>query len=190
MSNLNELQIQVSLGVITIQWVAQKITSIEWSAHAKATQQPAPVIPASILEVIGKLASYFETGTPLGEISWDKLDQSTWTPFQKQVYETIAEIPHGETRTYGWVAQKIGKFAATRAVGQALRNNPLPILIPCHRVISVTSLGGFMGCSDLELPELRLKSSLISLEEGYLQPQFPFGEMMSAAHGIELASAV
>jgi methylated-DNA-[protein]-cysteine S-methyltransferase len=59
-------------------------------------------------------------------------------------------------------------------VGQALRNNPIPILIPCHRVVSTLSLGGFMGQRDPDVPELRLKRKLISLEEGYTNPTFSF----------------
>ncbi len=57
------------------------------------------------------------------------------TAFQKQVYDATRQIPYGETRSYGWVAKKIGKPKAQRAVGQALNKNPLPLFVPCHRVI-------------------------------------------------------
>ncbi len=66
------------------------------------------------------------------------------TDFQRQVYHATCTIPYGETRSYGWVAEKIGNPKAARAVGQALNKNPLPILIPCHRVIGHdASLVGF-----------------------------------------------
>ncbi len=66
------------------------------------------------------------------------------TPFQKKVYEAVRTIPYGETRSYQWVALAIGKPNAQRAVGQALNKNPLPLYIPCHRVIAKNqSLGGF-----------------------------------------------
>ena len=58
------------------------------------------------------------------------------TPFQKKVYEATRKIPYGEVRTYGWIAKKIGKPKAPRAVGQALNRNPVPLIIPCHRVIA------------------------------------------------------
>lgn len=66
------------------------------------------------------------------------------TPFQKKVWKVLQTIPYGETRTYKWVAQKIGKPRAVRAVGQACGANPLPLIIPCHRVVaSGGKLGGF-----------------------------------------------
>jgi len=68
------------------------------------------------------------------------------TPFQWQVLAATATIPLGETRSYKWVAEKIGRPKAMRAVGQALRRNPFPLIIPCHRVIRQDgSLGGYAG---------------------------------------------
>ena len=65
----------------------------------------------------------------------DCLDFSTNTAFQREVWETTRLIPYGETRSYTWVAEQIKKPKAMRAVGQALGKNPLPIVIPCHRVL-------------------------------------------------------
>lgn len=66
------------------------------------------------------------------------------TPFALKVYQVVATIPLGEVRTYQWVAKKIGCPKATRAVGQALKRNPWPLIVPCHRVIaSDGTLGGF-----------------------------------------------
>ena len=74
-------------------------------------------------------------------IAWEGL-----TRFQQQVYRAICRIPKGQTRSYGWVAQHIGKPAAARAVGNALNRNPFAPLVPCHRVVrSDGSLGGFAG---------------------------------------------
>jgi methylated-DNA-[protein]-cysteine S-methyltransferase len=65
------------------------------------------------------------------------------SPFRQQVWRTLCQIPAGTSRTYGDVARQIG--SAARAVGQAVGDNPWPILIPCHRVIAADgSLGGFM----------------------------------------------
>lgn len=133
------------------------------------------LVPIFVLSDLTKtFENYFSHGAPLGAVPWDLIDDRGWTSFQRQVYRAIADIPHGETRTYGWVAQRIGNGAAGRAVGQALRSNPLPILIPCHRVVASTSLGGFMGLVDPECSELRLKQRLISLEEEFLNPLFDF----------------
>ncbi len=68
------------------------------------------------------------------------------TPFTKKVYQAVLGIPLGEVRSYRWVAKKIGRPRAARAVGQALRHNPWPLIIPCHRVISGDgNLGGYSG---------------------------------------------
>ena len=76
----------------------------------------------------------------------DRLDLTAASPFQGSVWQATRRIPYGHTRSYAWIAREIGKPQAARAVGQALAANPLPILIPCHRVIaSDGSLGGFTG---------------------------------------------
>lgn len=64
------------------------------------------------------------------------------TPFAKKVYKAILSIPLGEVRTYKWVALKIGHPRAFQAVGQALKNNPYPVVIPCHRVINSSGKPG------------------------------------------------
>lgn len=74
----------------------------------------------------------------------DPWDQELGTSFQKAVWRATQDIPWGQTRSYQQVAVAIGRPAATRAVGRALACNPLPILIPCHRVVaSDGSLCGF-----------------------------------------------
>jgi O-6-methylguanine DNA methyltransferase len=67
------------------------------------------------------------------------------TPFAKKVYRAVLNIPLGEVRTYKWVARKAGHPRAYRAVGQILKNNPYPLIVPCHRVIeSSGKLGGYV----------------------------------------------
>lgn len=76
----------------------------------------------------------------------DKLDLSAASPFLTNVWQVTRSIPYGETKTYAWIAGKLGMPKAARAVGQALARNPLLIIIPCHRVIcSNGNLGGFSG---------------------------------------------
>ena len=71
------------------------------------------------------------------------------TDFEWQVLKVTLTIPLGETRSYQWVANKIKRPKAVRAVGQALRNNPYPLIIPCHRVVkSDGSLGAYAGKMD------------------------------------------
>ena len=71
------------------------------------------------------------------------------TPFQEKVWRALQQIPYGETRTYGELAASIGQTAAARAVGGANHRNPLPIVIPCHRVVAAHGgLGGYGGGLD------------------------------------------
>jgi O-6-methylguanine DNA methyltransferase len=67
------------------------------------------------------------------------------TEFQKAVWEELRKIPRGQTRTYGEIAGAIGRPKAARAVGSACGANPLPLFIPCHRVVAKNGLGGFVA---------------------------------------------
>ena len=88
----------------------------------------------------------------------DKLDLAGATSFQHKVWEATRFIPYGETRSYTWVAEEIKNRGAARAVGQALARNPLPVIVPCHRVTaSDGKLGGFSG-------GLEMKRHLLWLE--------------------------
>jgi AraC family transcriptional regulator, regulatory protein of adaptative response / methylated-DNA-[protein]-cysteine methyltransferase len=72
------------------------------------------------------------------------LDWTAATDFQKQVWTALLQIPIGETRSYGDIAQSIGKPNGSRAVGNACGANPIPVLVPCHRVLAKGSqIGGF-----------------------------------------------
>jgi O-6-methylguanine DNA methyltransferase len=74
------------------------------------------------------------------------VDLSGITPFQRRVLEETRKVPRGQVSTYAEIARRIGNPKAVRAVGQALRRNPVPIVVPCHRVISSDgSLGGYGG---------------------------------------------
>ena len=87
------------------------------------------------------------------------LDLRGGTPFQRAVWRVLRRIPRGQTRSYAWVARQIGRPRATRAVGAACRANPVPLIVPCHRVVaSDGSLGGFSAGRDW-------KRRLLSLEQ-------------------------
>ena len=107
-------------------------------------------------EVIRQLNSYFA-----GELQQFDLPLApAGTPFQLRVWEALRSIPFGQTISYGELARRIGQPTAVRAVGAANGRNPLPIVIPCHRVIgSDGSLTGFGG-------GLPAKKHLLALEKG------------------------
>lgn len=80
------------------------------------------------------------------------------TPFQREVYNVVADIPYGESLSYAVVAEKIGRPAAVRAVGAANGANPIPLVIPCHRVVAKSGqLQGYAG-------GLEMKAKLLAME--------------------------
>lgn len=98
--------------------------------------------------IIKELGEYFENGK---DDFTQKMSLTKGTEFEKKVWLTLQEIPFGETRTYKWLAEKVGKPNAFRAVGQALGKNPLPIILPCHRIIeSDGSIGGYSAGTDIK----------------------------------------
>jgi O-6-methylguanine DNA methyltransferase len=113
--------------------------------------------PAHLGEAVRAIGAYLagrQTGFSV------PLDLHGITPFQRRVYERLLEIPYGQVVTYGKVAEDIGaeSAAAARAVGQAVGANPIPILIPCHRVVGADGrLTGFGG-------GLRQKAALLAIE--------------------------
>jgi methylated-DNA-[protein]-cysteine S-methyltransferase len=93
----------------------------------------------------------------------DELDLSEATPFQRSIWQAARHIPFGQTRSYAWVAREAGKPGAARAAGQALGKNHLPIIVPCHRVISSGGgLGGFSGGLAMKEFLLKLEKSAIT----------------------------
>ncbi len=90
-----------------------------------------------------------------------------YTPFQQAVWKACMEIPEGQTRSYKWLAERIGKPGAVRAVGTALGHNPFAPLVPCHRVIkSDGGLGGFSGTGGPAAKEKLLKKENKNFKKG------------------------
>ncbi len=88
----------------------------------------------------------------------EKLDLTGGTDFQKKVWTAMLKIPYGETRSYGWLAQQAGGKNKARATGAACGTNPIPLIIPCHRVIkSDKTLGGYSS-------GLGIKRKLLKIE--------------------------
>jgi O-6-methylguanine DNA methyltransferase len=109
------------------------------------------------------------------------LDLFTGTPFQQEIWKVLEKIPYGQCVSYQWVAEKIGRPRATRAVGSAIGKNPIPILIPCHRVIRKDgSLGGFSSGLSLKKTLLRIEGCLLTLEN---PGTFRRGQISSHAPG-------
>ncbi len=126
------------IGELYVAWSDEGVscvapaTSEEEFVEIFADRVGKPLVPAHELppSLESKLARAVRNGKP-GSLMFDL---SGLTEFQRAVLDATATIPPGEVRSYGWIAKEIGRPGAVRAVGSALNRNPVPVLIPCHRV--------------------------------------------------------
>jgi O-6-methylguanine DNA methyltransferase len=140
---------KISLGV------DQSGTFLGWLSRHIGMAQPREE-PQLMAGVISQLSEYFYGSRRVFDLPLDVRG----TAFQKGVWSQVAHIPYGATATYGGIAELLGKPKASRAVGAALGANPLPIVIPCHRVVGVGgSLTGFGAGLDVKEALLRLEGA-------------------------------
>ena len=104
-------------------------------------------------DIILQLNQYFFEGRQTFDLEYKLLASD----FQVAVYEEMLKIPYGKTTSYSGLSQLIGKKKAFRAVGTACGKNPLPLIIPCHRVLGKNDLGGFTGGLNIKKFLLRLE---------------------------------
>jgi O-6-methylguanine DNA methyltransferase len=117
--------------------------------------------PRAVAEVAAQLREYFARERRRFEL---RVDLVGLTPFQRQVLGATSRIAPGQVWTYQGLAEKIGRPKCSRPVGQALARNPIPIVIPCHRVIATDgSMGGYSGGSGIESKRwlLRFEGALL-----------------------------
>ena len=137
------------------------------SKHSKPTQRASSDSSERLIyQAISELSAYF-AGT-LQQFTIPLLLKGT--PFQQKVWQTLITIPYGKVASYREVADMIGQSRATRAVGSANGKNPLPIIIPCHRVIaSDGSLGGYSGGLITKIALLEQEGFTITAEKKRLR---------------------
>jgi O-6-methylguanine DNA methyltransferase len=111
---------------------------------------PPPAVEQAIAGIVALLR-----GEPV-DLSAVALDMEEVAPFPRRVYETARKIPAGATLSYGEIAARLGAPRAARAVGQALGRNPLPILVPCHRVLAAGGRPGGFSANGGVATKLRL----------------------------------
>lgn len=103
---------------------------------------------------VNKFRDYF-SGLIIAD--WEvELDLSALSPFAQKTLHMVYSIPYGEVMTYGQVGAAVGNPGAARAVGQVMRSNPLPLIVPCHRVISTQGWGGFTSAGGPDLKKVML----------------------------------
>ena len=89
-----------------------------------------------------------------------RLDLSSGTPFQISIWRELLKIPYGRVKTYGEIEEKIGNSRAARAVGSAVGANPIPIIVPCHRVVATNGLGRYSCGIEIKKKLLQIEGAL------------------------------
>jgi len=130
-----QLSLHSPIGDLTVSEEAGRIVALDWGWGRDQT--PTPLLERARAQ----LFAYFDGDLP--DCSFDLPLMPAGTPYRLRVWAALCAIPPGETRAYGAIAAVAGGSA--RAVGGANRANPIPILIPCHRVVASGGLGGYSG---------------------------------------------
>ncbi|MCL4395153.1 MAG: methylated-DNA--[protein]-cysteine S-methyltransferase [Chloroflexi bacterium] len=165
---INLSVVETSIGWIGLAWSARGLVSLVLPRKSQADAKrdlrrdfpkgiEAANAPAQMVQELTQYASGQQRTFDV------PLDWSSIKPFQRAVLQVTSTIPFGQTRSYAWVAHQIGRPRASRAVGRALATNPIPIILPCHRVIG--SDGGLHGYGG----GLPMKAMLLKLEGAMLQ---------------------
>ncbi len=134
---------------LTVEGNATAITAVNFTQN----DQSEGTAQGELLSAVNQLKAY-ASGQ---KINFKLNCQPKGTPFQQKVWQALYAIPYGETRTYGQIAKAIDAPKASRAVGGACHNNPISIIVACHRVVGVKGLTGYFGGLDL-------KAKLLDLE--------------------------
>ena len=147
-------------GLVAIEYAGSEADFLAYLAKVNQAepQRSATKVSAAKAQVLAYLSGknkHFELDVDLSHL----------TAFQRRVLEETRKVPRGQVASYAQIAKRLGKPLASRAVGQALRRNPVPIVVPCHRVIaSDGSLGGYAGemRSRRKLQLLRLEGASLA----------------------------
>ncbi|MBW8482501.1 methylated-DNA--[protein]-cysteine S-methyltransferase [Actinomadura sp. PM05-2] len=115
----------------------------------RALRLPVVADPARTAPVTAALAAYFAEEARDFDVP---LDWRLYSPLQRQVLETLyTTVPYGALTTYGEIGTRSGAGVPAQAIGQVMGSNPIPLIVPCHRVVSSTGLGGYSGGSGVEV---------------------------------------
>ena len=143
------------IGNLRIDMRGNKVLRISFLGFDPATELCAE---PSCHPLYSELQSYFKDRHHRFSVPLDLVG----TPFQQSVWQALTEIPRGTTLTYGELAKRLD--TSPRAVGNACRNNPIPIIVPCHRIVGRESTGGFAGKTDGSMMDI--KHWLLAHEKG------------------------
>jgi methylated-DNA-[protein]-cysteine S-methyltransferase len=140
------------LGLVAVAWADSQL---HFHSFLKRLNRPIQPDPKKIAPYARELREYLNGRRSAFTIP---IDWSLFRPFQREALQAVFRIPYGETSTYRDIAMEIGRPQASRAVGRANATNPMPLVIPCHRVIGRDGkLHGYGGGEGLKTKEWLLK---------------------------------
>jgi methylated-DNA-[protein]-cysteine S-methyltransferase len=150
------VSMKTPIGVLQIEGDDEVITlvTLPGKSDSPTPATPKGPLPAAVSKAVKQLEEYFAGERTEFDLPLDL----EGTAFQKEVWSTLGEIPYGKTISYAELASMVGRPTAYRAVGQANGANPIPIILPCHRVLaSGGRIGGYGGGLDMKRQLLALE---------------------------------
>jgi methylated-DNA-[protein]-cysteine S-methyltransferase len=142
--------IETWLGCLTVKETDGAITDLQWNGEPSQAETPL------LRETIRQLSAYLD-----GDLkNFDLPLSPKGGDLHQAVFKAMLEIPYGETRTYGDLARDLATYG--QPIGQACGTNPIPVIIPCHRILSANGLGGYSGSGGTDT-----KIALLKLEGGF-----------------------
>lgn len=138
-----------ALGAWVLAWSSQGVRGLR--PAGEALPETPENAPPWVVQTVANLRAHL-VGSP-GKLGSIPLDNSGFTPFQLKVADILRASAPGQTLTYGEIAFLAGRPGAARAVGQAVRRNPVLLLVPCHRVVSATGPGGWSAFGSPDIKE-------------------------------------
>ena len=154
------MRIETPFGSLRIDGIDDAVTAVQWGDGPEGATTPAvEQAAAELIEYFDGTRREFEVSIAFGPMG----------PFQYQVLRLTSAIPYGRTRAYGALATDMGEPDRARAVGGALKHNPIAVIVPCHRVVAADGALTGYGGGPKTGGRLDVKRSLLELERGALQ---------------------
>jgi methylated-DNA-[protein]-cysteine S-methyltransferase len=157
--------VETPLGPLAVTATDAAVTGVSW---VRDERPPASGRSDVLAAAVDELGEYFAGDRRQFDVA---IDLRGLGAFQRRVLDATVAIPYGRTRAYGEIAKELGEPEMVRAVGGALKHNPIAVIVPCHRVIaadgSLTGYGGAPGSGG----RLDVKRALLEIEHGAFQQQ-------------------
>jgi methylated-DNA-[protein]-cysteine S-methyltransferase len=147
------MPLETPIGTLVLECDGDVLVGLWLPTEVRHRRHDVDDVPPVLKETADQLEAYFAGERTEFDVSME-LDG---TPFQREVWSELSRIPYGETISYGELARRVGRPSAPRAVGQANGRNPIPIIVPCHRVLASNGIGGYGG-------GLKVKRALLAVE--------------------------